>query len=106
MNIFEFIAEQKIKAGIEEGLFENLPGEGKPLELEDLSGISPEDRMVYTILKNAGVLPPEMEARKVISDLEKQMNEINSEDERTKVRKKIDKMKMAYEIMMDKRRKK
>jgi hypothetical protein len=106
MNIFEIIAEQKIQEAIKNGVFENLSGKGKPLKLEDLSGISQEDRMAYTILKNAGVLPPEMEARKAISELEKKISEIDSDDDKVNLKIKLSKMMTAYNIMMEKRKRK
>ncbi|MDR1360669.1 MAG: DUF1992 domain-containing protein [Deltaproteobacteria bacterium] len=57
MNALEaiaMIAEGKILEAQAEGLFEHLPGAGKPLALEDLSLLPPEARMAHTILKNSG----------------------------------------------------
>lgn len=54
---FSFIAslaERRIAEAREAGAFDNLPGYGKPLTLEDDSHIPPELRMSYRILKNAG----------------------------------------------------
>jgi hypothetical protein len=52
-----------VDARIEEarlrGEFDNLPGAGKPLPEEDLS-VPEELRVAHRILKNAGVLPPEL----------------------------------------------
>lgn len=61
MNAFDaiaIVAEQKIREAIEQGLFNNLPGAGSPLQLDDLSHLPPESRMAYTILKNSGYLEP------------------------------------------------
>ena len=43
-----------------------LPGKGKPLELEDLSWVPEDLRIGYHVLKNAHVLPPEVELLKDI----------------------------------------
>lgn len=51
------IAERKIKEAIEEGLFDNLPGKGKPLELDDDPLTPPHLRVVHHVLKNANVVP-------------------------------------------------
>ena len=70
MLVFEALAEQRIREAIERGEFDHLPGAGRPL---DLSGdpLVPEDlRLAYRILKNAGFVPPELEAQKEIRDLE------------------------------------
>jgi hypothetical protein len=59
---FERIAERKIEEAIEEGLFDNLPGKGQPLNLEDDPMTPPHLRAANKILKNAGVLPDWMQA--------------------------------------------
>ncbi|OPJ64424.1 DUF1992 domain-containing protein [Clostridium oryzae] len=102
MDIFEIIAEQKIQEAIKNGDFDNLSGKGKPLKFEDLSGISPEDRMAYKILKNANILPPEMELKKVISELESRIEKSNSEDEKKNLRAKLSKKITEYNIMKEK----
>ncbi|MFW5500614.1 MULTISPECIES: DnaJ family domain-containing protein [unclassified Maridesulfovibrio] len=66
MYFIAAIAESRIKEAERKGEFEDLPGKGKPLELEDDSMIPPELRMAYKALKNSGYLPPEMQLRKDI----------------------------------------
>src|SRR5579862_9763247 len=51
------IAERKIQEAMEEGLFDNLPGKGKPLVLDDDPLTPPELRLVHHVLKNANVAP-------------------------------------------------
>jgi hypothetical protein len=49
--------EEKIKQAVEKGEFDKLPGMGKPLDLtDDLPGLSPELKMGYKMLKNAGYI--------------------------------------------------
>jgi hypothetical protein len=63
---FEKIIEERILQAQRRGDFDNLPGSGKPLEVED-DGHIPEDlRLAYKILKNAGCAPPEIELKKEI----------------------------------------
>jgi hypothetical protein len=53
-----YFIEEKIKKSIEDGDFDDLPGMGKPLDLKDeLPGLSPELKIVYKTLKNAGYIP-------------------------------------------------
>jgi hypothetical protein len=56
LDAIAFVAERKIEEALAEGQFDNLPGMGKPLELEDTSHLPPDIRMAYTILKNGGYL--------------------------------------------------
>lgn len=68
--MFDLIAEKKIAEAIERGELDDLPGAGRPLELDD-DALVPEDlRLAYRILKNAGYVPPEVEALNEISQLE------------------------------------
>ena len=69
--MFDLIAEKKIAEAIERGELDDLPGAGRPLELDD-DALVPEDlRLAYRILKNAGYVPPEVEALNEISQLER-----------------------------------
>jgi hypothetical protein len=70
MICFQKIAERRIVEAIREGAFDDLPGKGQPLKLEDNSHIPEDLRMVYKILKNAGFVPPEVALRKEIANTE------------------------------------
>lgn len=55
MLIFELLAEKKILEAASRGELDDLPGAGRPLDLED-DALVPEDlRMASRILKNAGM---------------------------------------------------
>ena len=61
MLALEFIAERKIAEAVAQGEFDDLPGAGKPLDLEEDPLIPEELRMANRILKNAGFVPREVE---------------------------------------------
>jgi len=54
MNIFELIAEERIKRAIADGQFENLEGKGKPQSLAEGDGAAEENRLANHILKTNG----------------------------------------------------
>lgn len=60
------IVDQKIAEAEAQGAFRNLPGSGKPLQLDDDSLVPEEDRVAFRILKNAGYAPPWIELQKRI----------------------------------------
>jgi len=67
---FSRVAENRIKEAIAEGKFENVPGAGEPLNLDEYFS-APEDlRMAYSILKSANCVPVEVELLKEISRLQ------------------------------------
>jgi hypothetical protein len=71
MLLLDLIAERKITEAIGRGELSDLPGQGKPLDLDD-DALVPEDlRMAWRILRNAGFVPPEVEALREIGELER-----------------------------------
>lgn len=60
--------EEHIRRAIEEGKFDNLPGKGKPLQLDDNPLADPEWRLANHILRNAGFTLPWIEMRKEIEE--------------------------------------
>jgi hypothetical protein len=87
--LFQRIAEQRILEAQHAGAFDNLPGKGKPLELEDLSWVPEDLRIGYHVLKNAHVLPPEVELLKDVHILEDLLKHVEDEGERRALAKSI-----------------
>lgn len=81
-SIIGAIAERRIVEAQERGEFDDLPGAGRPLRLEDMSHVPPELRMAYTLLRNANCLPPELEERKEIQKLADLLETCTDERER------------------------
>ena len=84
LNAFRIIAEQRITEAIQDGRLNAPDWQGRPLSMED-NHLVPEDlRMAYKVLKNAGFVPPEIETRKEIYNLEELI--ARTEDEHTRVK--------------------
>ncbi|HGF0772442.1 TPA: DUF1992 domain-containing protein [Kluyvera georgiana] len=75
-------AERHITDAQRRGEFDNLPGQGEPLMLDDDSAVPEELRSGYRLLKNAGCLPPELEQRKEAIALADILKGIRREDVR------------------------
>lgn len=94
MILPHIIAERKIQEAQKKGEFDNLPGKGKPLRLEDDSQIPEELRLAYKILKNADCLPPELELKKDIVRMEEMLRGVEDVKEKYQLMKKLN-----YQIM-------
>src|SRR5574341_670165 len=57
-------AEEQIRRAMEEGKFDNLPGKGKPLRLEDNPLEDPEWRLAHHVLRSSGYTLPWIETRR------------------------------------------
>jgi len=93
------IVEQRIREAMDRGEFENLPGKGKPIPLEDDSHVPEDLRLAYKLLKNADCLPPELLEKKEILQMEDMLTTIPDEKERYKLIKKINFKIMKLNVM-------
>jgi hypothetical protein len=69
--MLDFLAERRIAEAIANGELEELPGKGRPLDLEDDALVPEALRLAYRILKNAGFVPPEVQTLNEIAELER-----------------------------------
>jgi hypothetical protein len=100
MDPFAVIAERRIREAMERGEFDDLPGKGKPLALGDEDPMVPEElRMAYRLLRNAGMLPPELELRKELLRLSDLLSAVTDEGERRRRRRELDYKLMQFNLM-------
>jgi DnaJ family protein C protein 28 len=66
MNRLESLTEKKLREAIENGEFDNLPGKGEPVDLQENPFEDPDLRVVHRLLRNAGFAPAWIEERKDI----------------------------------------
>lgn len=83
MLTLDLLAEQRIREAQERGEFDNLPGAGMPLALDDDALVPEELRAAYRILKNAGYVPPELESHCEIRELEQLLQKIEDDGRRS-----------------------
>ena len=83
MDALDRIAEARIAEAVSQGAFDDLPGAGRPLVLDDDDPyVAPELRTAYRLLKNAGYVPEEVRLRGEIHAVETLLLEARCEEER------------------------
>ena len=90
MFLFQRLAEQAIREAMAEGAFDDLPGQGRPLELEEDCLVPEELRAGYRMLKNAGYLPPELSPSREIRELEDLLAVIEDPGERRRAQARLE----------------
>jgi hypothetical protein len=90
MNAIERIAEQRIREALERGEFDDLPGAGKPLDLDDDTDVPPQLRAAYRILKNSGFVPPEIEVRRELANAEQLLRQALSHEDRQRANRRLE----------------
>ncbi len=103
MDIFGRIAEAKITAAMERGEFDDLPGSGRKLELDDLSRIPPHMRAGYRLLSNAHVLPPELEARREMYSLDRLITDASDPADLEELRRRRREAELRYSLLIERR---
>ena len=89
MSLLDQLAEARIQKAQQEGAFDDLPGRGKPIELDDDSMIPEALRAGYRLLKNAGYLPPELQLQREIREVEDLLAQTQEADERSACEKRL-----------------
>ena len=100
----ESAIEKQIKEAMARGEFDNLPGSGKPQDLEAYFN-TPEDlRMAYSMLKSNDFVPEEVEIMKEISNLKEKLKLLVDESEAAALRERINERSLALSLLLDRRR--
>jgi hypothetical protein len=90
-----------IREAAERGAFDNLPGKGKPQRFDE-EGTTPDDlRMGYTVLKNSGFVPEEVEWLKEIDALKERLATTTDPTERSAILKTIEDRQVRVRIFLE-----
>jgi hypothetical protein len=79
---FDAMVERQVREAQANGTFDNLPGAGAPLKLDDDAMVPEELRAAYRILKNSGHVPPEVAALRDLREIEQMLERTRDETER------------------------
>lgn len=104
MDPLRHIVDAKIKEAEDDGVFDDLPGKGKPLEFTDDARVPAELRGAYSVLRTAGMLPEEMELRKSIVTLRELIEHATDGDERARMESELESVSTRFDLLMERRR--
>ena len=98
-------ADEKIEEAIARGEFDNLPGKGKPLDLETYFATPEYLRIGYSILKSADIIPEEMELLRQIEGLKKSLESSITPIEKKALRQQLSEKLTNLKLRMEHNRK-
>lgn len=100
MTAQELIAEAKILEALGRWETERLPSRGQPLDPEDYFRTPEPWRMAFSVLKDANVVPEEVELLREIYRLESSLEKPGGEEETTArdVRRRISELRVLYDM--------
>lgn len=85
MTALDALAEERIREAQARGEFDDLPGTGRPLALDDDAMVPEELRAAYRVLKNAGFVPPEIQVHCEVREVEQLLQAATDEAERARL---------------------
>ncbi len=90
-----------ISKAMEQGKFENLPGKGKKLDLDDYFNTPEELRVGYSVLKSADYVPEEVEILQEIGELKAKLAQTSDEVIRKQLSREIQTKELKYNLLME-----
>jgi hypothetical protein len=98
------LVEEIIREAVARGEFDNLPGKGKPLNLDDYFALPEDERAAFKLLKDAGFVPEEVQLLRDINELKKGLAAAAEDAEKARLKKALDEKTLAFNVVMDRRR--
>ena len=102
---FQKNVDEKIKEAIAKGEFDNLPGKGKPLDLDAYFAAPEHLRIGYSILKGADIIPEEVELLRQIEGLKKSLDSSTTRIEKKALRQQLSEKLTNFNMRMEQNRK-
>lgn len=97
----EKLIEQRIREAMEKGEFDNLPGQGQPINLTDYFATPEDMRVGHKLLKDANIFPEELELLREVETLRTELSRSVSEEERRRVQKVIEEKLLRYNLLKE-----
>lgn len=101
---FERLAEQRLRQAIEDGLLDDLPNRGEPLDLEEYFATPENVRVAYSILKSANCVPEDVELRNEIAALRRRLAEATATENRQAIERQIEDRTLRLELLRERAR--
>lgn len=100
----EKLVEKMIREAMEKGEFDNLAGQGQPLDLTEYFAAPEDVRIGHKLLKDANVIPEELELLRETEALRAELAQCSTEEEKRKIRRAIDDRLLKYNLLKDRQK--
>lgn len=101
---FAKLAEERILRAMREGEFDNLPGRGKPVDLDDYFRTPEHLRVGFALLKSASLVPEEVQVMQEIGVLREQVQVCIDPMKRTQLQRRLNEKSVEFNMMLELRK--
>ena len=102
----ESAIEEKIKKAIARGEFDNLPGQGKPIDLDAYFNTPEELRMAFAMLRSNDFVPEEIELLREIGNLRTALKHSVDDAEKVKLSRELNEKSLALTLILERNKRK
>jgi hypothetical protein len=95
--------EKLIDEWVAQSAQEQLPGKGKPLDLEEYFRWPEEKRMGYSLLRNAGCVPPEVGLLQEIDSLKQSIDRCTDPEKRRRLQDQLQARQVEFNLHLEER---
>ena len=96
--------EELIQKWLAENPNERLPGTGEPLNLDEYFRWPEDLRLAYSLLKNSGHVPVEVELLREIAQLKRRLAESTDESSKRELQRRVQEQEVALNIRLERNR--
>jgi hypothetical protein len=93
--------DKQIEEWLAQQGFEDLPGKGKPLDLDEYFRCPEDLRIGYSLLKNAGYVPEEVEQLRQINQLIEELDKCADPANRTRLRSRLNETRVRLNLNLE-----
>ena len=101
---FDKIVESIIQEAMARGEFENLPSRGRPIDLTEYFDTPEDVRVAQSMLKNAGMVPVEIELLQEIAALKESLNSAKDDVRVIENRKLLEEKQLQFNLLLERRK--
>ncbi len=101
---WESAVEKQIREAMERGEFDNLPGQGKPIDLTEYFETPEDVRLAYSVLKNAGMTSREVDLLREIAELKQRLEGVLEEGKKQEVTRQIRQKQIEFNLIMERQK--
>lgn len=100
----KFVGE-RIREAMARGEFDNLPGQGRPVDLTEYFQLPEDLRVAYTLLRQHNIVPEEVRLLRDLGELRARREACADPDQRAELARAINHKQMALNVLLERRNK-
>ncbi|ETX28806.1 DUF1992 domain-containing protein [Roseivivax isoporae] len=104
MALFPLLTEQRIQEAQEDGVFDNLPGSGKPLNLPEAGQEDAVTAFGYRVMAEAGAVPEEVRLARALQEARAAWQRAEDSEEKARLMTRIAELGMRHAMAVEQRR--